>query len=205
VHQASRIERTTTGLGTSCHPCCTNNYTLQLAGSHELTGTLERELCPDDDDDEGEKQKSVGRCFCLGIPVILRLYLHRETCTPEPAYETGQGGPALQLAACNAMALSNCFICRGQRVPLRSRVHWWYAVVLYVGVEFMGGASMGWICIERGANAMPDIASLFQPMSCSPFYDRRGDDQRRLEVGLFCYHTYCKSLLRAALLLPVVW
>jgi hypothetical protein len=37
---------------------------------------------------------------------------------------------------------------------------------------------------------MPDIASLFQPMSCSPFYDRRGDDQRRLEVGLFCYHTY---------------
>jgi len=37
---------------------------------------------------------------------------------------------------------------------------------------------------------MPDIASLFQPMSCSPFYDLRGDDQRRLEVGLVCYHTY---------------
>jgi hypothetical protein len=145
VHQASRIERTTTGLVTPCHPCCTNNSTLQLAGSHELTGTNMREsfaLCPasPDDDDEGERQKSVGRCFCLGIPVILRLYLHRETCTPEPAYETGQGGPALQLAACNAMALSNCFICRGQRVPLRSRVHWWYAVVLCVGVESMGGA-----------------------------------------------------------------
>lgn len=38
--QASRIERTTTGLGTSCHPCCTNNSTLQLAGSLELTGII---------------------------------------------------------------------------------------------------------------------------------------------------------------------
>jgi hypothetical protein len=66
AHQASGIERTTTGLGTACHPCCTNTTTAQLAGSHELTGTRETQLCPDDDDDEWAR-KSVGRCFFAGI------------------------------------------------------------------------------------------------------------------------------------------
>ena len=65
AHQASGIERTTTGLGTACHPCCTNTTTAQLAGSHELTGTRETQLCPDDDDEWA--RKSVGRCFFAGI------------------------------------------------------------------------------------------------------------------------------------------
>jgi hypothetical protein len=49
--------------------------------------------------------------FCW-YPVILRLYLHRETCTPEPGYETGQGGPASCSVQCNAMQCP-IVICRG--------------------------------------------------------------------------------------------
>ena len=41
----------------------------------------------------GEK-KVWGDAFAREDPAIARLYLHRETCTPEPGYETGQGGPA---------------------------------------------------------------------------------------------------------------
>ena len=65
---ASRIERTTTGLGTCCHPC----HTLpQVAGSHELRG----KTSPDDDDDDddgfgsgrGTEKKCGAMLFCAGI------------------------------------------------------------------------------------------------------------------------------------------
>ena len=122
-------------------------------------------------------------------PVILRLYLHRETCTPEPGYETGQGGPA-----CSGQSCIQLLFAEAACVPLRCRVH---------VVCSSGGCRRrvhgwwcidGWICIERGGkcNARYSQAKA-KPLATHvlPSLFTRSTGRRSMrwleEVGVSCY------------------
>jgi hypothetical protein len=77
----------------------------------------------------------------------------------------------LPAAACNAMQCNvQLLFAEDQRVPLMRRVHVWSAVVCRRRVD---GCIDRWICIERGADAMPDIArrrrTLSYPCRALPF------------------------------------